>query len=287
MTGHLPCSAGVGLKSNHFEQALASGQIPTWFEVHAENCMGDGGPTHRWLDRVRAEFPLSVHGVGQSIGSANGLDLDHLERLRRVVRRFEPAVVSEHLAWSTHNEVFFNDLLPLPYDDETLDRVCQHIDLIQSFLGRDILLENPSNYLQFAQSEYSEPDFLGEISRRTGCWLLLDINNIIVSASNQGHKGKDYLSGFPLDRVVEIHLAGHALHHDEDGASVLIDTHDRVVSDDVWALYRLTLQQTGPVPTLIEWDAKIPEWPVLAHQAQLANQQMAHLETESPHAVPG
>ncbi len=287
MTTGLPPNVGVCLKAEHYEQALAPERVPAWFEVHAENYMGDGGPAHMWLDRARAEVPLSIHGVGLSIGSAAGPDPDHLERLCRVVRRFEPAAVSEHLAWSTHEGLFFNDLLPLPYDDETLGRVADHVDLVQNRLGRQILLENPSSYLRFDRDEYPEVEFLAEISRRSGCGLLLDVNNVHVSATNLGDNAEAYLDAFPLDRVGEIHLAGHAVETDTDGRPLLIDTHDREVCDAVWKLYEHTVLKTGPVPTLIEWDARIPEWPVLVRQAELADRCMKQAGTGQRHAVTG
>ncbi len=287
MTGMLPVSAGVSLKPEHYPHALAPEREPSWFEVHAENYMGNGGPSHRVLDRLRADVPLSIHGVGLSIGSADGLDPDHLARLRTVVRRFQPAMVSEHLAWSSHDGIFLNDLLPLPYNQETLDRVCSHIDLTQMQLGQEILLENPSTYLQFLGSEYSEPDFLAEISRRTGCLLLLDLNNVFVSACNQGYNAVEYLSQFPLDRVAEVHLAGHTVETSEAGHSVLIDSHDCAVCDAVWGLYCDTLNRTGPLPTLIEWDANIPEWQMLVQQAERANRYLASLEADPEYALPG
>lgn len=287
MTTGLPPNAGVCLKAEHYEQALAPERVPAWFEVHAENYMGDGGPAHHWLDRARTRVPLSIHGVGLSIGSAAGPDPDHLERLCRVVRRFEPAAVSEHLAWSTHEGLFFNDLLPLPYDDETLGRVADHVDLVQNRLGRQILLENPSSYLRFDRDEYPEVEFLAEISRRSGCGLLLDVNNVHVSATNLGDNAEAYLDAFPLDRVGEIHLAGHAVETDTDGRPLLIDTHDREVCDAVWKLYEHTVRKTGPVPTLIEWDARIPEWPVLVRQAELADRCMKQAGTGQRHAVTG
>ncbi len=287
MNTGLPSNAGVCLKAEHYEQALAPERVPAWFEVHAENYMGDGGPVHRWLDRARARVPLSIHGVGLSIGSAAGPDPDHLERLCRVVRRFEPAAVSEHLAWSTHEGLFLNDLLPLPYDDETLGRVSDHVDLVQNRLGRQILLENPSSYLRFDRDEYPETAFLAELSRRSGCGLLLDVNNVYVSATNLGDCAESYLDAFPLDRVGEIHLAGHAVETDTDDRPLLIDTHDREVCDAVWKLYEHTVHKTGPVPTLIEWDARIPEWRVLVRQAELADRRMEQVGTRVRHAVSG
>jgi uncharacterized protein len=206
--------------------------------VHAENYMGAGGHPHRILTRMREDFPLSVHGVGLSIGSPTGLDPVHLARLRAVVDRYQPAMVSEHLAWSTHDDHFFNDLLPVPYDEQTLARVCDHIDQVQEALGRKILLENPSTYVAFDAATMSETDFIRAIAQRTGCSLLLDINNVHVSATNHGYGALDYLADFPLLSVEEIHLAGHATDEDDAGLPLLIDSHDRPVDDVVWSLYR-------------------------------------------------
>lgn len=267
----LPARAGAGFKSVHADAILADSYRIGFLEVHAENYMGAGGHPHRLLTRMREQFPLSVHGVGLSIGSENGIDAMHLSRLKSVVERYQPEQVSEHLAWSTHDDSYFNDLLPVPYDRETLDRVCDHIDLVQSVLRRKILLENPSTYAVFERSTMSEADFIREIARRTGCGLLLDVNNVLVSSVNNRFKPLMYLQDFPLDLVEEIHLAGHAEDQDEDGARLLIDAHDRPVDDEVWQLYDIIIRQTGPLPTLIEWDNDVPEWPVLRREAQAAD----------------
>jgi len=267
----LPARAGAGFKSVHADAILADSYRIGFLEVHAENYMGAGGHPHRLLTRMREQFPLSVHGVGLSIGSENGIDAMHLSRLKTVIERYQPEQVSEHLAWSTHDDSYFNDLLPVPYDRETLDRVCDHIDLVQSVLRRKILLENPSTYAVFERSTMSETDFIREIARRTGCGLLLDVNNVLVSSVNNRFKPLMYLQDFPLDLVEEIHLAGHAEDQDEDGARLLIDAHDRPVDDEVWQLYDIIIRQTGPLPTLIEWDNDVPEWPVLRREAQAAD----------------
>ena len=276
----LPARAGAGFKSVHADAILADSYRIGFLEVHAENYMGAGGHPHRLLTRMRENFPLSVHGVGLSIGSENGIDAMHLSRLKAVVERYEPEQVSEHLAWSTHDDSYFNDLLPVPYDRETLTRVCDHIDLVQSVLGRKILLENPSTYAVFERSTMSETDFIREITRRTGCGLLLDVNNVLVSSVNNRFKPLMYLHDFPLDLVEEIHLAGHAEDQDEDGAQLLIDAHDRPVDDEVWHLYDIVIGQTGPLPTLIEWDNDVPDWPVLRREAQAADAILArHADT--------
>lgn len=267
----LPSRAGVGLKAVHYDRVIDEQPDIGWFEVHAENYMGAGGPVHHYLEKIRRNYALSIHGVGLSIGSDGPLDPDHLARLKTVVDRYQPQMVSEHLAWSSHNDVFFNDLLPLPYTEATLQKVCEHIDQLQNTLGRTVLLENPSTYVGFDYNSLTEAGFLERISSRTGCGLLLDINNVLVSATNHDYRPFEYIRNFPLDRVGEIHLAGHATTTDNDGHSLLIDSHDRAVADEVWQLYRRTLQLTGALPTLIERDGDIPEWPVLYAEACIAD----------------
>ncbi|EHS49591.1 UPF0276 protein [Rhizobium sp. PDO1-076] len=267
----LPARAGAGFKEQHADAILSDAYRIGFLEVHAENYMGDGGHPHRILTRMREDFPLSVHGVGLSIGSPAGLDLQHLARLKAVVDRYEPAMVSEHLAWSTHDNQFFNDLLPVPYDAETLARVCEHIDQVQDRLGRRILLENPSTYVAFEATTMGETDFIRAIANRTGCGLLLDINNVYVSATNHGYAALDYLADFPTKLVEEIHLAGHAEDQDDTGQPLLIDSHDRPVDSIVWDLYDHVLAATGPCPTLIEWDNDVPDWPILKREAELAD----------------
>jgi len=267
----LPNRAGVGLKADHYRTVLEDKPDVGWLEVHAENYMGDGGPALHYLEKIRRDYPLSVHGVGLSIGSDGPLDKAHLRRLRTVVERFEPEMFSEHLAWSTHGGVYLSDLLPLPYTSETVARVSGHIDQVQDFLGRRMLLENPSTYVAFESSTLSETDFLREIVERTGCGLLLDVNNVHVSATNHDYSPIDYIDAFPLDRVGEIHLGGHAPDRDEDGHELLIDAHDRAVADQVWALFDQTIARTGPKPVLIEWDNDVPEWPTLFSEARHAD----------------
>jgi uncharacterized protein (UPF0276 family) len=273
----LPARAGVGLKADHVDAILAERPDLGFFEVHAENYMGDGGPPHRRLEAVRARYPLSLHGVGLSIGSPRPLDADHLTRLAALVERYEPGLFSEHLAWSSHDEGFLNDLLPLPYTEETLATVCEHVDQTQAALGRRMLLENPSTYVLFAESTIAETDFLAEIARRTGCGLLLDVNNVIVSATNHGFDPLAYLDAFPLAQVGEIHLAGYAESEDDAGRLLLIDAHNSPVRDVVWALYAETIRRIGPTPTLIEWDNDEPAWPVLFAEARRAEQTMAEV----------
>lgn len=262
--------AGTSFKHEHLNAVLAEGPQGGFFEVHAENYMSAGGPPHKALERIRLDHPVSLHGVCMSIGAPQPLDRDHLARFRALVERYEPALVSEHLAWSTHATTYFNGLLPLPYTCATLTRVCQHIDEVQEAIGRRILLENPSTYLTFASSTMSETDFIREIVDRTGCGLLLDVNNVFVSATNHGYAALDYLSEFPLGEVGEIHLAGHAEQSDDEGELLLIDSHDGPVVDAVWKLYEIVISRCGPIPTLIEWDSKIPEWSVLKAEAAAA-----------------
>jgi uncharacterized protein len=271
-------SVGVGFKAEHFDAIMEMRPDLGFFEVHAENYMGAGGPPHRRLEAICAVYPLSVHGVGLSIGSPGALDRAHLDRLVRVVERYQPALVSEHLAWSTHEGAFLNDLLPLPYTEETLARVCGHIDMTQRALGRTILLENPSTYVAFAETSMSETQFLGEIVRRTGCGLLLDVNNIFVSATNHGFDPHRYLADFPLAAVGEIHLAGCADDHDDAGLPLLIDAHDSPVRDTVWALFAQAIRRRGPVPTLVEWDNDLPAWSTLFAEAGRAKRTMDEAE---------
>ncbi|MGB0905218.1 MAG: DUF692 domain-containing protein, partial [Mangrovicoccus sp.] len=223
----LPAAAGVGYKPQHFDQIMENPGPVAWLEIHAENYMGQGGRPLAQLRALAERFAISVHGVGLSIGGEAPLDADHLARLKHLITWLNPASFSEHLAWSSHGTNFINDLLPLPYTTATLNRVCDHIDQVQTLLGRPMLLENPSTYLAFAESKISEVDFLREVSRRTGCGLLLDVNNVFVSATNQQLDPVAYINAFPMDRVGEIHLGGHDEDRDEHGAALLIDSHGR------------------------------------------------------------
>jgi uncharacterized protein (UPF0276 family) len=269
----LPPRAGVGFKPEHFSAILVERESPVGFiEIHAENYMGEGGIPHRQLRAMCERFPLSVHGVGLSIGSPAPLDHEHLARLKRLCDRYRPASFSEHLAWSTHGGVFFNDLLPLPYTRETLTRIIEHIDEVQSMLGRQMLLENPSTYLLFEESTIGEVEFLDEIARRTGCGLLLDVNNVFVSSRNHATDARAYLANFPLSRVAEIHLGGHDEQTDDMGAPLLIDSHGSPVASPVWALYEEVITRAGALPTLIEWDNDVPQWPVLSAELRAAQE---------------
>lgn len=270
-SSQLPRRAGVGFKPEHFATINSAPQPIGFFEVHAENYMGAGGPPHAQLGRLREDYALSIHGVGLSIGSMQPLDKEHLGRLKLVCDRYEPESFSEHLAWSTHDTVFLNDLLPLPYTDETLARVSEHIDEVQTFLGRQMLLENPATYLLFEESTIAETDFLAAIVNRTGCGLLLDVNNVFVASTNHRIDPRDYLNRFPVQWVREVHLSGHSETIDDAGALLLIDSHDTPVKDPVWALYEELIARTGPIASLVEWDNDVPEWPVLSAEAQLAD----------------
>lgn len=276
----IPARAGVGFKPEHAVDILSGDAAGVaWFEVHPENYCGAGGRPHDTLEKIRARFPISLHGVGLSIGGAGDLDRHHLQRLKALVSRYEPGLFSEHLAWSSHDGAYLNDLLPLPYTKETLARVVDHIDEVQETVGRRMLLENPSTYVRFESSEMDEIDFIAEIVRRSGCGLLLDVNNVFVSASNHAFAPEDYIDRFPVEHVGEIHLAGHAECVDEFGAPLLVDAHDRPVIARVWDLYVRAIRRAGAVPTLIEWDNDIPEWPVLAAEAARAEALIAARRT--------
>jgi hypothetical protein len=278
----LPARAGLGLKPAHYRTILETRPDVGFFEVHAENYMGEGGPPHRYLTEIRSRYPLSLHGVGLSIGAARPLDRDHLWRLAELARRYQPALVSEHLAWSSHGTAFLNDLLPVPYTTETLSLVCAHIDEVQNTLRRQMLLENPATYVAFTESSWSETDFLAEVARRSGCALLLDVNNAYVASTNQGWNLVRYLEGFPLAEVRQIHLAGHATDQDASGWPLLIDSHDRPVGELVWALYERVIGKIGPLPTLIEWDQRLPAWAVLQGEAAQAEAILEAIRNESP-----
>lgn len=275
--GTLPPLPGVGYKPQHYSDILKNPAPVGWLEVHAENYMGDGGRPLAQLRALAERFAISVHGVGLSIGGPDRLDPEHLARLKHLMGWLNPASFSEHLAWSTHDSHFLNDLLPLPYTPATLARVCDHIDEVQEVLGRRMLLENPSSYLAFAQSTLEEPDFLREVTRRTGCGLLLDVNNVFVSAVNLGTRPQDYIATFPMEEVGEIHLAGHDEDEDDHGAPLLIDSHGREVAEPVWALLDQVLDLSGARPLLVEWDNDIPDWPVLAAEAARAQDALARV----------
>jgi uncharacterized protein len=262
-------TAGLGLKPQHYADALACRGAGLWFEVHPENYLVDGGPRLRWLESIRAAHPLSLHGVGLSLAAATRPDPIHLERLRGLVRRFEPALVSEHLAWSMWRGIYRPDLLPIPRTDEALRCVVANVGAMQDALQRQVLIENPAHYLRFPNHAYGEVEFLHELCRRSGCGLLLDVNNVWVSANNLGYDPGAYVDAVGAGYVAEIHLAGHS----EDpalGAALLIDSHDTPVSDAVWDLYGRLLARIGPRPTLLERDAEIPSFGALLRERRQA-----------------
>jgi uncharacterized protein (UPF0276 family) len=256
-TSDMKLTAGLGLKPEHYEEALACQDTGLWWEVHPENYLADGGPRLAWLDAIRSRHPVSLHGVSLSLAADAPPDETHLARLAALVRRVEPALVSEHLAWSHWRGVYQPDLLPFPRTQQALARVARNIERTQEALGRPIAIENPSHYLHLPGHDMGEGAFFAELVRRTGCQLLLDINNVFVSANNLGTDPLDYLDQYPLHAVAEMHLAGH--HADPvHGAALLIDSHDAPVAEPVWALWQHAIARTGPVPTLIERDAELP-----------------------------
>lgn len=271
----LPNLPGVGYKPQHYSDLIENPGTIGWLEIHAENYMGDGGRPIAQLRQLSERFPISVHGVGLSIGGEGRLDPEHLARLKHLVGWLNPTVFSEHLAWSTHDGAFLNDLLPLPYTESTITRVSDHIDELQNTIGRQMMLENPSSYLAFDESTWSEPDFLREVAKRTGCGLLLDVNNVFVSATNLNYDPQKYIKDYPLDYVGEIHLGGHDEDEDDHGKPLLIDSHGAAVVDPVWALLDHTLSLSGHRPILIEWDTDVPEWPILHAEAERAQKALS------------
>ena len=267
----LPPRAGLGLKAEHFKDVLESLPDVGFFEVHAENYMVAGGPFHHYLGLIRERYPLSIHGVGLSIGSDTPLNIEHLQRLQTLLARYRPRVFSEHLAWSSHGPHFLNDLLPLRYDLSTLQRVCAHIDQVQNTLQRQILLENPATYVEFDQTHFDEASFIHEVISRSGCGLLLDVNNVYVSCVNHDRDPLPYINALPLHAVGELHLAGFAEDIDQSGQRLLIDSHGAPVDQAVWALYQQVLECVGPVATLIERDNQLPVFSELLAQAELAD----------------
>ncbi len=271
----LPPAAGIGLKAQHYQDLLDHPASAAWLEIHPENYMGAGGPPHRYLAALSEHFPLSMHGVGMSLGSIDGIDSQHLQRLKTLVDRYQPTSVSEHLSWSHWNSVFLNDLLPLPYTHESLDVVCNNIDKVQTTLGRRILIENPSTYIDFKHSDFTEAEFFKQIVSRCDCRLLLDINNVFVSGSNNQFDPYLYLEHYPRQFVQEIHLAGHSLQHLSNGCEIRIDDHGSEVQSEVWQLfdYFFSLEPRA-IATLIEWDSDIPPLATLLAQAEKANTHM-------------
>jgi len=280
----IPAAAGIGLRFRHHQAVVESRPDVAWLEVHTENYMGGGTPS-AYLDAIRRDYPLSLHGIGLSLGSADGLHTGHLERVREVVKRFNPGLLSEHLSWSVVDGTYLGDLLPLPLTEEALDVICRHVDLAQSYLKRRILIENPSTYLRFKHSAIPEWEFLAAMAERTGCGLLCDVNNIYVSACNHGWDASAYLAALPADAISEIHLAGHAVRQLDCGRVLRIDDHGSRVPPPVWALYAEALTRLGPVPTLVEWDTDIPPLDVLLDEAAQATIHLQRIGESEAHAV--
>lgn len=285
----IPDRAGVGLRHPHIPHFVTERPPAAWLEVHTENYVGAGGPRLRALEKIRQDYPLSCHGVGLSLGSAEGLDDTHLARIKSVIDRFQPGLVSEHVSWSVTGGVYLNDLLPLPYTDEALDTICRNIEHAQEALGRQILVENPSSYVSFKSSTMPEWEFMAAIVKRTGCGLLLDVNNIHVSAHNHSFDANTYLDAVPLDAVQEIHVAGHFVQHfaGDDGTDrvILIDDHGTHVEPAVWTLFRRALDRVGPMPTLVEWDNNIPDLDVLLAEARKAELILAAARAQHGHSA--
>jgi uncharacterized protein len=275
----MPARAGIGLRAQHHIDVLETLPDVGWLEVHTENYFADGGPQREFLERIRAEYPVSLHGVGLSIGSTDPLSSGHLTQLRRTIARYEPALVSEHLSWSSVDGRFTNDLLPLPYTEEALRHMIARVAAVQDAIGRQILVENISSYVKFKCSELTEWEFLAALAFESGCGILLDINNIYVSAQNHGFNAYDYIAAIPRQSVAEIHLAGHSTRRFGE-RTLLIDTHSTPVAPGVWALYHTAIDRFGAVPTLIEWDVDIPPLATLVAEAHQADSIM-----EMPHAV--
>ena len=269
----VPAAAGIGLRAPHIARVLAEHPPVPWFEVHSENYFAEGGAAHAALERIRADYPLSLHGVGLSLGSADQLDPAHLARLKQLVDRYQPALVSDHICWGAIGDVHLNDLLPLPSTREALSLMVSRVQQVQDALGREFLVENVSSYLSFRHAEMSESAFVAELVRRSGCGLLLDVNNVYVNSVNHDFDPHAYLRAMPHASVREIHLAGH-LRKDTLPVPLLIDSHSRPVADPVWALYREALALCGPQPTLIEWDQDLPALDVLLVEAGRAEEQL-------------
>ncbi len=266
---------GIGYKSLYYKELSEGHSDIGWLEIHAENYMMDGGPRKEMMRGLAQHYPISCHGVGLSIGAEIGLDKDHLQRLKDLMDWLKPAVFSEHLAWSTHSDTYMNDLLPLPYTKEVLARVIRHIDEVQQAVGRQMLLENPSSYMQFEESDLAEADFIRAVADATGCGLLLDVNNVFISATNMKMDARSYVDLYPTELVQEIHLGGFDEDEDDAGATLLIDAHNNPVAEPVWVLYDYVLNITGAVPTLIEWDNNLPPWEGLRSEAVRAAEHLA------------
>ncbi len=269
----IPALAGIGLRAEHYKDVEANPGLAPWYEVHPENYFGLGGVPHFYLEKIRQDHPISFHGVGMSIGSVDQLDKGHTKRLKELIDYYQPGQVSEHLSWSSVNGQYFNDLLPIPYTEEALDHVTEKVDQIQNELAQQIIIENASTYLEFAESSIPEWDFTNELASRTGCGLLLDVNNVYVNACNHHFSARKYLAEVEPKYVKEIHLAGHTVKSVDD-TEIRIDTHNQLICDDVWQLYQFAIARLGPVPTLIEWDTDLPDFSVLLQEMNQAQSVM-------------
>ncbi len=265
-----PNNTGVGLRSEHYQDILATLPKVGWLEIHPENYFGEGGKPLYYLQKIREHYPISFHGVGLSLGSCDELNQHHLKKLAHLIDRFDPILISEHLSWSSFGGNYLHDLVPLPYTTETLDHLCARINQVQDLLQKQILLENISSYLEYEHSSYCESEFLTQIVRRTGCGILLDINNLYVNSKNHGWDVENYLANIPKDSVQEIHLAGFTENDYGDG-TILIDTHNQPVAEPVWELYKRAITHLGRIPTLIEWDKDLPELAILLEEAKKAD----------------
>ena len=273
--GNIPARAGIGLRAPHFDVVLEQSPDVAWFEVHSENFFGLtddrlGGKPLSYLERVREQYPISLHGVGLSLGSADPLNRSHLKKLKQLIHHIEPGLVSEHLSWSSIDGRYFNDLLPLPYTEEALVHMVNRVSETQEFLGRQILIENASSYLEFSSSTIPEWEFVVALAKQSGCKILLDVNNVYVNAMNHGFDPLLFVRSVPADLVGEIHLAGHTVKTFDEGV-LRIDTHDQLVCDAVWDLYDATVAHVGEVPALIEWDSNLPALDVLLAEAKRAD----------------
>ena len=267
----IPAHAGIGLRAEHYQEILETLPDIGWMEVHSENYFGDGGRPLHYLEKFSERYPLSLHGVGMSIGSTDEINVDHLDKLKKLIHQFQPGLVSEHLSWGSFQGRHFNDLFPMPYTIEALDHMVRQVSFVQEYLDRQILVENVSSYLQFECSTILEWDFLTELAERSGCGILLDVNNIYVNAHNHHFNAERYIEAIPRNFVKEIHLAGHTVKELENN-KILIDTHNQLVTDKVWALYKKAIQRFGAIPTLIEWDTDLPTLEVLLSEAYKAEQ---------------
>lgn len=265
----VPDRSGIGLRAQHYQELITEQPDIGWIEAHSENYFGNGGAPLYYLEKARELYPLSLHGVGLSIGSTDPVNETHLEKLKKLIARFEPGLVSEHLSWSSVSNIYSNDLMPLPYTEESLRHIIDRVVQVQDALGRRILMENPSSYLRFIESEIPEAEFLALVAQGSGCGVLLDVNNVYVSSVNHKFNPRPYIEAIPGELVDEIHLAGYTV-NTYDGKDILIDAHNHPVHAEVWALYKWTIANIGPKPTLIEWDADIPDLSILTGEARKA-----------------